>query len=104
MPSYQPSTVLVRYERDELLRMGKYSEECASWENAAILAHYGKGKLLLTSLHPEIDRDNISPKDFAEISTQTDWKKVKSLLSPYDGAVQFALDNLIEPLEREALP
>lgn len=95
--------VLIRYLPGELKRHGIKDEEISDWENAAITTTVGEGKVLLSMAHPYYGPQDFDPEVYEKAFPDcgTDWRKIKSSLTPLEERMHFVYHSMIVPLEQE---
>ena len=93
--------VLVRYRKEELLRLGVKEEKIAEKERAVIMVSVGKGAALLSMFHPYYSSSDIDVEAYERAFPDcgTDWRKVHEKLSPTDQRMRFVLQRMLNYLE-----
>lgn len=83
---------LAVYNEEFLQQRGKGKE----WEKAVISCSYGKGKAILSMVHPDFGPEDLDVDIYARtFSDRTDdWKAIRDFLSPQDARIQFIAEIL----------
>lgn len=93
--------VLVKYPKDELLRLKIPEEKISDRENAAVLVSIGEGAAVLSMFHPYYSISNMDVSIYEKLFPDcgTNWKDVHNRLSSIDVRMRFILKNILIPLE-----
>jgi glutamine amidotransferase-like uncharacterized protein len=93
--------VLVRYDRNELKRLGKKEEELPAWENAALITSVKEGAALFSMFHPYYGPQDIDVERYEKTFPDcgTNWRRVHERLSPFSQRMNFVLNSMLIPLE-----
>lgn len=103
IPKLSKAKVLIKYLPSELKRHGIKDEEASDFGNAVILTAVGKGKALLSMFHPYYGPQDIDPDAYEKAfpNSGTNWREIKSALTPLEERMQFVYHAMISHLESE---